>query len=215
MMLFRIAMLGPVLVLLMSVGLPTVHVSAQEANACAGADEYVAAVHELSDRVEQEFNDLELSEDEIETWTASDFANAARLMDKLKSGFEDLTPPAAEQAHEEAIRLYGTFSQMFTSMQTAGLFGALPYTESIEQTTAELRASALEFEQTCNVAYLDHDDDDAPEIGLGSSTTPVSGETTGTRENPIPIGMSADVDDDWEIMVQSVEPDATALVLAE
>ena len=123
---FRIAMLGPVLVLLMSVGLPTVHVSAQEANACAGADEYVVAVHELSDRVEQEFNDLELSEDEIETWTASDFANAARLMDELKSSFEDLTPPpAAEQAHEAAIRLYGTFSQMFTSMQTAGLFGAL------------------------------------------------------------------------------------------
>jgi hypothetical protein len=215
-MLFGITRLVSVLFLILSVGLPTTQAYAHASSTCAGADEYVAAAHELGGNVEQEFNDLGLSEDEIETWSSGDFADAARLMDEFKTGFENLTPPpAAEQAHDEAIRLYGMFSQMFTSMQTAGLFGALPYTESIEESTADLRTFALDFEQACNVAFFDHDDDDEPEIGLGSSATPIAETSPGNRENPIPIGTAVDVGDDWEVTVLSVESNATNQVLAE
>lgn len=212
----RPAILGALLVLLFSVSLPGASAHMQASDECARADEYVAAVHQLGDELEQELDAFELSQDEIESWTASDFANAARIMEEVTSRFKELTPPpAAAQAHDDAIKVYGTFSQMFTSMQTGGLFGALPYTEVLEQSVSDLEASALDFELTCEVAFLNHDDDDSPEIGLGSSATPVSGGATGTRENPIPIGMAVDVGENWQVTVLNVEPDATERVLAE
>lgn len=212
----RLAILGALLVLLFSGSLPGASAHMQASDECAGADEYVIEVHQLGDELEQELEALELSEDEIESWTASDFANAARIMEEVTSRFEELTPPpAATQAHEDAIKVYGTFSQMFTSMQAGGLFGAFPYTEILEQSVSDLEASALDFELTCDVAFFDHDDDDVPEIGLGSSATPIADTKVGSRQNPVPIGTTVNVSENWKVTVLSVEPNATTQVLAE
>jgi hypothetical protein len=212
----RPAILGALLVLLFSVSLPGASAHMQASDECAGADEYVAEVHQLGDELEQELDAFELSQDEIESWTASDFANAARIMEQVTSRFEELTPPpAAAQAHDDAIKVYGTFSQMFTSMKTGGLFGALPYTEVLEQSDSDLEGSALDFELVCEVAFLDHDDDDSPEMGLGSMATPIAERQEGSRQNPIPVGTAVDVGENWQVTVLNVEPDATERVLAE
>jgi len=56
-----------------------------------------------------------------------------------------------------------------------------------------------------------------PSAGSGGIevVSPVAETGTGTRENPIPVGQTAALGEDWELTVVSVEPDAKAAVMAE
>jgi hypothetical protein len=207
---------GALIILLTSIVSPTGSITVQSSAKCSGAEDYVEEAQEIGNDVERQLNEDDHDIDEIESWTAGDFEYAAQVMEDAASAFEDLDPPpAAEQANEEAVKLYGMFSQMFTSMQAAGMWGALPYTESIDQASVDLADAALDFELACEVAFYDHDEDGSAEVGLGTVATPVAGSLAGSRENPIPIGTSADVGDEWQVTVLTVDPNATERVLAE
>jgi hypothetical protein len=51
-----------------------------------------------------------------------------------------------------------------------------------------------------------------------AATTPTPSETTeavGTRTNPVPVGTTFQVGDNWEVTLAATNPDATAAVMAE
>jgi hypothetical protein len=131
---------------------------------CDGTDSYVSAVQEQGTRL----SSLEISGDELASWTMEDFRNAARTLETAKSEVQALTPPrAAVEAHASLLRLLGGLSQMFDAMSVGGLFAALAYTDAIDAASEEFDRTALAFEETCDIAFVDNDEDGAPEVGSG------------------------------------------------
>lgn len=201
---------------------PSVGTPAVVSPDCAGADQYVASVQSLGKVLEGDLEAAGINLDDVTSLTAKDFGTASTLMANVGAGFDALTPPpAAVQANADASVVYGTFSQLFLSAQTGGIFAAAAYEDAVNQATADLEQSALLFEQSCNVAFLDHDGDGEPEVGLGGEAPPalgappISAVGSGTCEDPFPVGTTVTVDDDWQVTVVSVQPDATDLVLAQ
>jgi hypothetical protein len=170
------------------------------------------------------YNDAtdEMSGIDVEEWTPEQLEAAANAAATLITGLESVTPPpAAEDLHAALIESFTTYGEMLEAIAESGIFGALTFLDRFEGIEVAIDEGGLAFETDCNVAFVDHDDDGTPEIGLGIAATPISGTEidpsapAGSFQNPVPVGEPTDVGGGWEITVVSVTPDATEAVLAE
>jgi hypothetical protein len=138
------------------------------ADACAGAENYVADYQSVGESFEAEA-DL-MSESDFENWTDEEFAMALAFLNNTIEELEALTPPpAAEEVHQIAVDGFMLFGEMVAAIEESGIWGVLPFLERLELLERELARSALEFELACEVAFFDHDFDGEPEIGLGDA----------------------------------------------
>jgi hypothetical protein len=193
---------------------------AQEEAGCEGVEDYMRSVRTLQIAYDNATNAF--SSTDVEEWTPEELAAATGAAATLISGLESITPPpAAEGLHAALIESFTTWSEMLEAISESGIFGALTFLDRFEEMGANIDEAGLEFEMACNVAFVDHDDDGTPELGLGIAATPVSGTgidpsaPAGSFQNPVPIGEPTNVGGGWEITVVSVTPDSTEAVLAE
>jgi len=181
---------------------------------CDGAEIYVSDLHGLLDTLGA-VNDFD--EYDITSMTSEELNEFGDAFADAKSKLGGLTPPSAAMPFHTAFsELMGTFSQLFSSMATAGLFGALPYTDAIENLTAEADRTETDFENACNVVVFDDDDDGTPEVGVGSVRDSASSEAipptgnigVGRREYPVPVATPYHVGNGWTLTVVGVNADA-------
>jgi hypothetical protein len=113
--------------------------------------------------------------------------------------------------------------QMFDTMATTGIFGALIFVEQMDALETQSTEAAQAVEVACGVAIeevLNEEESAATPAAVTIEAPDESGESTasdgtGTRANPIPFGQTVKIHPDWEMTVVSVTPDATELILGE
>lgn len=207
--------------LLVSTGLAvgmTSPAMAIQATDCTGIEEYIASLEAAGEELEALFPESE--DDNLDTWTSEQFTAASEAIVSAQESFAEIEPPAiAEEFHALLVQQFGLLSDMFATMATTGVFGALIFAEQMETLDTELDATAQQIEDACGVELTDVVDDEesdaTPVAGTDDSATGTTSTGAGTRENPIPLGDTARIHPDWELTVVSVTPDATALILSE
>ncbi len=165
----------------------------------------------------------------MDSWTSDDFTAAGDTLEAAQEAFGEIDPPlVAEEFHALLLEQFGMLSQMFDTMATAGVFGALMYVEQLEDLDTEVTTAAQAIEDTCGIEFTDTLGSESVLADTESATPVVVANTgtiepdgsashtgTGSRENPVPFGQTVQIHPDWEMTVVSVTPDATDLILAE
>lgn len=206
-----------VLLVLPMLQVPGAQVAAQEID-CSAADAYVVDLKDAAAQLEALFTSFDDSE--VGNWTSEEFAAASAAIAAVSASLEEIVPPpVAETFHTLLLTQVGLLGQMFDTMATAGVFGALAYAEQMDKLSDELETAAADFEAVCGVDLMDALEEaaaGATPVALDDDDTDdaVSDASLGTRENPIPMGETVQIDDDWEMTVVAVEPDATDTILA-
>ncbi len=215
----RFGMVVLMLLTLAGVAAPRAVTVAQTGD-CTGLDAYVTSLTQIGTQMEAAMSGVE--GDDLSNWTSEDLTATSEALAGLTDGLDAMeVPPVAAEYHAALIAQVDLLSQMFATMATAGIFGALIYVEQIDAATAQTEAAAAAIETTCGVDLTDklgmEESAATPSAGTVDigAVSPVAETGTGTRDNPIPVGQTAKLDDDWELTVLSVEPDATAAVMAE
>lgn len=219
MRLFSVAVMTICMLASAIVSIPATGGLAQDNPECAGAEGYVRQTRTLQMRFEQQMGDLDTGD--IVSWSPEDFMAAKAAAVALIDGLERITPPpAAEPVHASLIESFTIWSDLLDAVPQSGIAAALPLVESFNEVSAAIDANGVAFEETCQVALIDNDDDGTPEIGPGVAVAVFSGTPdpsfpVGSIENPVPVGERMSVGGGWEITVLDVMPDATDVVLAE
>jgi hypothetical protein len=195
-----------------------VSVAAQTPADCTGMEPWVAAYHQVGVDYMAAISGLDSSN--LENWTDAEFVTAQNALDTAIASVNALTPPAvAAPLQAKAVESLQMIKEMFTTVQTDGLFAALPYIDKVNAASDELDAIAIPLEEQCQIAILDNDDDNTPEIGPGNVISATPGidpsAALGSYANPIPVGATQATVDGWSIQVVSVTPDGTQQVLDE
>ncbi|MCA9859459.1 MAG: hypothetical protein KC438_07040, partial [Thermomicrobiales bacterium] len=186
---------------------------------CAGVAEYLEAYHQVGQNYQAAIDRVDSSQ--VEDWTEADFTMVLTALDTAIAEVNALqTPDILVPLEEKALESLQSIKEMMTAVQTGDLMAAAPFIEQVNAATDELNAVAVPIEEHCQVAIIDNDNDGTPEIGLGTSGTPVSPALDPTAElgsyaNPYPIGTAQATENNWTIQVDAVTPDGTELVLAE
>jgi hypothetical protein len=196
---------------------------------CDGLDAYLASVEAMGAQLQAVFPESE--NDDLDSWTSEQFTAASDAVDLAVADLEKAEVPAiAADFNDLLLQQMRTFSAMFDTMATAGIFGALIYAEQLDAADTQLEAAASEIETACGLDLYE-EMDDAEQIATPSALSVddidvdddddrvdddagMSGDI-GTRANPIPLGQTVEINDDWELTVLSVTPDATDQVMAE
>ena len=119
---------------------------------------------------------------------------------------------------------FGIISQMFDTMGTTGIFGALFFVEQLDTLEIQSSEAALEIESACGVVIEDEFEEvesvaGTPVADVEASRDEPDGANVstgiGSRENPIPYGQTAQINSEWEMTVIAVTPNATDLILEE
>lgn len=193
---------------------------AQDASDCAGAEDYVRSVRTLQLVYNENMNGLEASD--VQDWTPEELQTAIDATTLLTLGLSALTPPpAAVDIHAALTDSFGIWLDLLEAVQQSGVLGAISFLDSFNEQGALIDSAGLAFEETCQVAFIDHDDDGVPELGAGNQPAPVTSAEidpnapSGSFQNPIPVGQSEGVGGGWEITVVAVRPDDTQAVLDE
>jgi hypothetical protein len=195
---------------------------ARQAADCAGIEEYIAALEATGEELEATMP----AEDDsnLESWTSEEFTTAGDALQAAQESFDAIEPPAiAEEFHALLLEQFGLLAQMFDTMATTGIFGALIYVEQMDLLETDVSVAAEVIETACGVELTDTIEDEdvaATPVAAIVEVTDGSGDSTagsgvGTRENPIPLGQTARIHPDWEMTVVSVTPDAADLILGE
>jgi len=215
----RFGMAALMLLALAGVATPRVVAAAQTGD-CAGLDAYMTDLLEVGTQMEAAMAGKE--EADLTDWTSEDFTAVSEALAGVKDTLDAMeVPPVAAEFHAALTTQVDLLTQMFATMSTAGIFGALIYAEQIDAATAQTEAAAAAIETACGVDLSGELGMEEPaatpsaEIGGVEAVSPVAETGAGTRENPIPVGQTAALGEDWELTVLSVEPDATAAVMAE
>lgn len=192
--------------------------AAQENPDCLGVDDYVLSVRTAQMAYQTTMLGMEVSS--VEQWTPEELATAIQGTGTLIAGLEAITPPpAAVEIHSVLIESFTTWSQLLGALQESGLLGALSFLDAFNETGGLIDSTSVGFEETCQVAFVDNDNDGTPEIGAGvQPTQPTSAaidptQPLGSFQNPVPVGQVQDVGGGWEITVVAVRPDDTQAVL--
>ena len=212
-----IAMMGLFLALgLFSPLLAETRVLAQEPVECRGLQAYVEQYHAVGLTYQATLDSIGSSD--VENWTPEEFAQVLAALDTALAGLNALTPPpAATELQAQAVASLELFKEMFTEIQTGGIFAALPYMDRVNAAEADLNAIAVPIEERCQIAILDNDDDGVPEIGPGERPDPTIDPSAplGAYNNPYAVGTAQPTEGGWTIQVDSVTPDGTQAVLDE
>jgi hypothetical protein len=107
---------------------------------CGDLDEYADELEDFFGQAELE--DLaEISDDEFAALRPSQLRSLAddlfELAD-LMDGYDDV-PKVAEMYHHHLITYYSLYGNMYNSMATGGVFGALAYTDLIEDANTDVQ----------------------------------------------------------------------------
>lgn len=191
-------------------------VLAQEPVECRGLQDYVVQYHAVGQAYQATLNSVDSSD--VENWTPEEFTQVLAALDTAIAGVNALTPPPiAAELQAQATASLELFKEMFTEIQTGGVFAALPYMDRVNAAEDELNAIAIPIEERCQIAILDNDDDGVPEIGPGEQLDPTIDPSApvGAYNNPYPVGTAQATEGDWTIQVDSVTPDGTQAVLDE
>ncbi len=190
--------------------------AAQDAG-CEGIEAYVTALENASAQLDGALGGSD--EEDVTTWTPEDFTARAELIRQERESFAQIVPPPiAEPFHTALLDQLDLVAQMFDTMSTAGVFGALIYSEQADALQQTMEDAAAEIETACGIDLMEDLDTEDTEsdvsAGAGSATAIASSTTSGTRSDPIPIGETVRLDDDWELTVLGVEPDASEAIVA-
>lgn len=209
----RFGMAALMLLALTGVATPRAATAAQS-DECAGLDAYMTEMADIRAQLLTTMGDME--DEDLSTWASERFtAIATSIAETIQSLDAMEVPPVAVAFHQALIAQLELSAQMFTTMATAGIFGALVYVEQMDSLTEATDAAAATISTTCNIDFSGEMGLDDPESGDSPGVGTVDADEPGTRENPIPVGQTAALGEDWELTVLSVEPDATAAVMAE
>lgn len=208
-----------------------VSIAAQDAS-CDGLDAYISNVQTAVDQLSTTFPGA--SEDDMENWTGEEFTMMSDATDALVTELDAIEPPAiAETFHSLLIQQFELASTMFDTMATTGIFGAFIYVEQMDALGSQIDTAVQEIETACGVDLDEALDETGTATGTATAATPVIATVApaggqddrgddlgptgdvGTRAYPIPIGQTVAIDDDWELTVLSVTPDATDQIMAE
>ena len=213
------------IMLVLPVIVPSAGTLATQDADCDGIDAYIVEIQDVAAQLETATSNFE--ESDLENWTSDDYIAVSEAIAAVTTSFEEIdVPPAAESFHELLIQQFGLLSQMFDTMSTTGIFGALIYADQLNTLGEQLETAAAEIETACGsdlASALDIGSTDEAVATVSAETVDSSGNADdtpaegalGTRANPIPMGEAVQLDDDWELTVLSVEPDATDSILAE
>ncbi len=215
-----------VLLVLSGLGLmPSGTILAAQTADCTGIEEYLTALEVAGTELESAMP--ENDDSDLGSWTSEDFTAASDAITTAQEAFAEIEPPTiAEEFHALLLEMFGMISQMFDTMATTGVFGALIFAEQIDTVNTELDDAAQEIETTCGVELMETLGDESIVADTASASPVVVTDTSsgdfgastksiGTRENPIPYGQTAQITAEWEMTVIAVTPDATDLILAE
>ncbi|HET9660308.1 MAG TPA: hypothetical protein VFP05_08250 [Thermomicrobiales bacterium] len=219
-----VAIAMAIMLALPSIAASPVALAAQGAN-CDGLDAYLTTVEAMGTQLAAVFPESE--NDDLDSWTSEQFTAASDAIDLALADLEAAEVPAIAQAFNDLLlQQMHTFSAMFDTMATAGVFGALIYAEQLDTVDKQLETAATEIETACGLDLYDEIEnaeqaatpsaDTGDRIGVDDDRdgSGDSGEA-GTRAYPIPIGQTVEISDDWELTVLSVTPDATDQIMAE
>ncbi|MBX3069129.1 MAG: DUF4352 domain-containing protein [Thermomicrobiales bacterium] len=216
--LLRCVMLG-VATLVLSIGTGATTI-AQTNPDCLGAEDYLHSMLTLQSAYRFSLGDI--SESQVNSWTADELQTGIEAATNLTAGLATLTPPpAAAEFHEGLSATFGLWLSVITAINESGMMAALPFLEEFSSAGESMSASAIAFEETCQIAYSDDDGDGIPEIGPGNQPAPITSAEidpnapVGSFQNPVPVGTPQDVGGGWEITVVDVRPDDTQAVLDE
>jgi len=195
-------------------------VVAQDNPDCVGAEDYVLSVRTLQLVYSDTMGQIEGGD--LENWTPEELATGIAAATALTTGLESLTPPsAAVDVHTALVESFGLWTDLLSAVEESGVLGALSFLDAFNDAGGKIDAAGIAFEETCQIAFIDNDDDGTPELGAGNQPAPItSGEfdpnaAPGSFQNPVPVGESENVGGGWEITVVAVRPDDTEAVLAE
>ncbi len=192
--------------------------AAQENPDCLGVDDYVLSVRTAQLAYLTAITGIDPAN--VEKWTPEELDVSIRATNTLTTTLAAIAPPpAADEVHSAIIETFNTWTLLLVAVQENGILGALSFLDAFTEVSARMDASGITFEETCQIAFLDNDDDGTPEIGAGvQPAQPTSAEIDpsqplGSFENPVPVGQTQNVGGGWEITVVAVRPDDTQAVL--
>ncbi|MGD9710979.1 MAG: hypothetical protein AB7V46_02810 [Thermomicrobiales bacterium] len=195
-------------------------VVAQENPDCLGAEEYVRSVRTLQLVFTETMGDIQAGD--VENWSPEELEIGIQASTALTAGLEGVTPPpAAEAVHGSLTESFQIWTDLLNAVQESGVLGALSFLDAFNEVGGTIDANGIAFEETCQVAFIDNDDDGNPEIGAGNQPPAITSAeidpnaAPGSFQNPVPVGESQNVGGGWEITVVAVRPDDTEAVLAE
>lgn len=216
----RMIRLGAValIMLVLPILAPASGMRAAQGADCDDIDAYVLALRDVGTQMETALAGFD-DDDSLDEWDTADYTAAAEAIRQVKELLIQIDlPPVAETFHSLLLEQFDMLAQMFDTMATTGIFGALMYAEQMETLGEQVESAAMEIETACGVDLTSElgiaDSGDTTPAGSDESTPPVNTTTLGTRANPIPMGETVQLDDEWEVTVLSVEPDATDSILA-
>ena len=195
----------------------------RQSDECAGIEEYIASLESAGSELEAAM--LENDDSDMESWSSEEFTAAADVFEATQESFAAIEPPAiAEDYHATLLETFGMLGQMFDTMSTAGIFGALIFVEQLDELEIRSTEAAQTVEDACGVAIEDVLDEEGAAATPVTAVAPIVEVTdesaststgSGSRDNPIPFGQTAKIHPDWEMTVISVTPDAADLLLTE
>jgi len=198
-------------------------VVARQNDDCAGIEDYIAGLEAAGSELESAM--LENDDSDMESWTSEEFTAAADVFEAAQESFGAVEPPAiAEDYHATILEMFGMLGQMFDTMATAGIFGALIFVEQLDELEARSTEAAQALEDACGIAIEDVLEEEDSAATPVTAVAPIVENTdesaststgSGSRDNPIPFGQTAKIHPDWEMTVVSVTPDATDLIVGE
>lgn len=195
-------------------------VVAQDDPDCLGAEDYVRSVRTLQMAYSESLGDI--SPSDVENWSPEELETAIDATATYNQGLAAVTPPpAAVEVHTAISESFIVWLGLLEAVEEGGVLAALPYLETFNEVSAGLDNAGIVFEETCQIALVDNDDDGAPEIGAGNQPPPITSAEidpnapVGSFQNPIPVGTPEGVGGGWEITVVAVRPDDTQAVLDE
>lgn len=196
---------------------------ARQSTDCTGLDAYLVVLETMGDQLGEALPAS--GETNMDEWTPDEYTAASDAVDTAVTDLQDAQVPAvAEEFNTLLISQLQLLSSMFDTMATTGVFGALIYAEQLDKIDKELETAAGTIETACGVDLYETVEESAPDATPPSDTGAINSDddddttlpgAAGTRANPIPIGQTVAIGDDWELTVLSVTPDATDLVMAE
>lgn len=195
---------------------------------CDGLDTYVIALESWGAGIGTSMETVMPGTDEsnLDAWSSEQFTAASEVMAAAQTTLQEIeAPDIATEYHTTLVAQIGMVSQMFDTMATMGIFGALVYAEQLDVYDQEMKTISAEIEAACGISLdalgAEFGEDagmatpSAVTIDTNDDDTGVPSSGAGTRAYPIPIGQTVAIGNDWELTVLSVTPNATDLVLAE
>src|SRR5215207_4746120 len=123
----------------------------RQGDECAGIEEYLAELEAAGSELEGAM--LENDDSDMESWSSEEFTAAADVFEATQESFAAIEPPAiAEEYHAILLEQFGMLGQMFDTMATTGIFGALIFVEQMDALETQSTEAAQAVEVACGVA---------------------------------------------------------------